>query len=281
MTGSRHRLRKLLIGEFTWWRLARSLAFIYGFFALYVFFRADSMIFLPPPPSYGESAALLKVPVTTDEQIAARYLPNPEATHTLLVIHGNAEDLGDLQSFLDRLHSWGFSVFAYDYRGYGISDGTPSERHAYQDAEAAYRYLTETLKISPAQILVYGRSVGGGSATALAATYPVGGLILQSTFTSVFRVVVPFPLLPFDKFPNRRRIRQVTVPVLVMHGQADTTIPWHHGQALYDAAPGPKAFLWVPGADHNNFEQVAGDRLPQALQAFQALVQQSSPSPKD
>jgi pimeloyl-ACP methyl ester carboxylesterase len=273
----RSTLQKLLIGEFTWWRLARSLAFIYTFFALYVFFRADSLIFLPPPPSYPDTEAVLKLPVNGDEVIAARYLPNPAADYTLLFIHGNAEDLGDLRFFLEELQDWGFSVFAYDYRGYGLSDGAPSERHAYQDAEAAYHYLTETLQIPPDQILVYGRSVGGGSATALAAQYPVGGLILQSTFTSVFRVVVPFPLLPFDKFPNLRRLEQVQVPTLVMHGQADTTIPWHHGQALYEAAPEPKTFLWIPGANHNDFTAVAGDRLPQALQDFAALVSASQP----
>jgi pimeloyl-ACP methyl ester carboxylesterase len=273
----RSTLQKLLIGEFTWWRLARSLAFIYTCFALYVFFRADSLIFLPPPPSYSDTEAVLKLPVPGNEQIAAKYLPNPEAPYTLLLIHGNAEDLGDLRFFLEDLHGWGFSVFAYDYRGYGLSDGSPSERHAYEDAEAAYRYLTETRQVPPEQILVYGRSVGGGSATALAAQYPVGGLILQSTFTSVFRVVVPVPLLPFDKFPNLRRMEQITVPTLVMHGQGDTTIPWHHGKALYEAAPEPKTFLWVPGADHNDFTLVAGDRLPQALQDFAALVSASQP----
>ena len=132
-------LRKLLIGEFTWKRLIRSVLFIYTFFALYVFFRADSMIFLPPPASYQDTQDILKLPVTDSQQISALHLPNPDATYTLLYIHGNAEDLGDIRPKLEDLHRWGFSVFAYDYRGYGTSDGKPSERNAYQDITAAYR----------------------------------------------------------------------------------------------------------------------------------------------
>lgn len=265
-------LRQLLIGELSWQRLGRSLLLIYAIFALYVFFRADSMIFLPQPASYQDDETILKIPVTDREQISALYLPNPQSQYTLLYIHGNAEDLGDIRFFLEQLHSWGFSVFAYDYRGYGTSDGRPGERHAYQDAEAAYHYLTQRLAIPAEQIIVYGRSIGSGSATALAQRYPVGGLILKSAFTSIFRVVVPFPLLPFDKFPNRARLRQVHCPVLVIHGEADQTIPLHHGQSLYEAASEPKRSLWVAGADHNDFNGVAGDLLREALIDFQALV---------
>ncbi|MGF1524082.1 MAG: alpha/beta hydrolase [Leptolyngbyaceae cyanobacterium] len=272
--------RQLLVGNFTWRRLARSLLLIYAIFALYIFFQADSMIFLPQPASYQDTTTdnLLKLPVTETEQISAVYLPNSQATHTLLYIHGNAEDLGDIRPFLEQLLDWGFSVFAYDYRGYGTSDGKPSERNAYQDATTAYRHLTEQLRIPPEQMIVYGRSVGGGSATELASQYPIGGLILESTFTSVFRVVVPFPLLPFDKFPNLTKLRTVQCPVLIMHGEADQTIPWHHGQALYAAAPEPKAFLWIENAGHNDFALVAGDRLREALRSFQQMVAKESGS---
>lgn len=266
-------LRKLLIGELSWKRFVRSLLFIYTAFALYVFFRADSMIFLPQPASYQDTKSSLKLSVTQTEQISAIYLPNSQATHTLLYIHGNAEDLGDVRPLLDRLHSWGFSVFAYDYRGYGTSNGSPSERNAYQDADAAYHYLTQQLKIPPDQIIVYGRSVGGGSAVDLATRHPVGGLILESTFTSAFRVVVPFPILPFDKFSNLDKLRKVQCPVLVMHGQADEVIPIQHGQRLYEAAQEPKMSLWVAEAGHNDLAWAAGERYQQTLVAFQKLVE--------
>lgn len=263
--------KKLLLGELSWSRLMRSLVLIYIIFALYIFFRADSMIFMPQPSSYKDTKEIIKIPVNQTEKISALYLPNSQAAYTLLYIHGNAEDLGDISPLLDRLHSWGFSVFAYDYRGYGTSDGKPNESNAYQDAETAYTYLTQTLKIPTPKIILHGRSLGGGSATELATRYEIGGLILESTFTSAFRVVVPFPLLPFDKFSNIDKLSKVSCPVLVMHGEADRTIPLAHGRALYDAAPQPKIFFGAK-ADHNDLTVVAGDRYRQTLLAFQQLI---------
>ena len=269
-------LRKLLIGELSWKRLLRSLLFVYTFFALYVYFRADSMIFLPQPATYQDTQDILKISVANKEKISAIYLPNPQAAYTILYIHGNAEDLGDIRPVLDRLHRWGFSVFAYDYRGYGTSDGKPSEKNAYQDADAAFHYLTQQLKIPAEQIIPYGRSLGGGSATDLAARYPVAGLILESTFTSAFRVVLPFPLLPFDKFANLDKLHQVRSPILVMHGQDDQTIPIQHGQRLYEAASQPKMSLWIAGAGHDDLIWVAGDRYQQTLLSFQQLIAKHS-----
>ena len=268
--------RKLLIGELSWKRFMRSLVFIYFAFAVYVFFRADSMIFVPQPSSYQDNQDILKIPVNDNEKISAIYLPNSQSAYTLLYIHGNAEDLGDIRPWLDRLHSWGFSVFAYDYRGYGTSDGSPSERNAYQDAEAAYLYLTQQLQIDPKKIIAYGRSLGGGSATELATRHLIAGLILESTFISTFRVVVPFPLLPFDRFPILDKLPKVKAPVLVVHGKADETIPFSHGQALYEAASQPKLSLWVDGAGHNDLNLIAGDRLKQTLLSFQKLIQSQS-----
>jgi abhydrolase domain-containing protein 17 len=242
---------------------------------VYVFFVADRMIFLPQPASYQDTESILKLPVSDNEKISAIHLPNPEAVYTLLYIHGNAEDLGDIQPMLIRLQSWGFSVFAYDYRGYGTSDGKPSERNAYEEAEAAYQHLTQQLGVSPDKVILYGRSVGGGSAVELATRHSVAGLVLESTFTSAFRVVVPVPILPFDKFPNVQRISQVDCPVLVMHGEADADIPVEHGQKLYDAAPEPKLSLWVKGAGHNDFTWVAEEQHQAALVEFQRLIEQS------
>jgi abhydrolase domain-containing protein 17 len=269
---NRFRFRKLLSGEFRWQRLGRSLLLIYTCFALYIFVRADSMIFMPQPSSYQDTKDIIKIPVTNTEQISALYLPKAGATHTLLYIHGNAEDIGDLRPLLASFSDWGFNVFAYDYRGYGTSNGTPSESNANRDAAAAYHYLINNLKIPANQIIVYGRSVGGGSATELATQNAVGGLILESTFTSAFRVVVPFPLLPFDRFNNIGKIADIRCPVLVMHGQADATIPIQHGRSLYETALDPKMSLWIAGAGHNDFSEVAGDRHRQALLSFQQLI---------
>jgi abhydrolase domain-containing protein 17 len=264
--------RKLSAKEFNWKRVMGLLLFIYTCFGIYIFFRADSMMFLPQPVSYKDTKDILKLPVTAAEQISAIYLPNPQAKYTLLYIHGNAEDLGDVRPMLDRLQGLGFSVFAYDYRGYGTSDGTPSEQNAYRDADAAYTYLTQQLKISPKQIIVYGRSIGGGSATELVTRHKTAGLILESTFTSAFRVILPFPLLPFDKFTNLDKLKQVHCPVLVMHGEIDRTIPIQHGQKLYQAASAPKISLWVKDAGHGEVPAIAGNRYDEALLSFQKLI---------
>ena len=263
--------QKWVIGEWSWGRLGRSALLIYGIFALYVYFRADSMMFFPPPSSYDATPEILKLPVNATENIAAIYLPNPKAKLTILYSHGNAEDLGDIRSRLDRLHKLGFQVFAYDYRGYGKSDGQPSEQNAYQDTETAYRYLTEQLKVPPQTIVAYGRSIGGGSATDLASRKPIGGLIVENTFTSAFRVVLPIPLLPFDKFTNQDKLRQVRVPVLILHSQQDTVIPFHHGETLYASANEPKRSLWVPDAGHNDLPEVAGARYDDAIRSFLSL----------
>ncbi len=268
----KHSLWQQLIGTWSLWRGLRLLAIAYATIALYAYFFADQKIFLPPPASYAPSDEILYLTTAGGDRLAAVYLPNPEATYTLLYAHGNAEDLGDIAPVLDILYDAGFSVFAYDYRGYGLSDGRPSERHAYADIDAAYAYLREELGLGPAQIIAFGRSVGGGSAVDLASRQPVAGLILESSFTQAFRVVVPFPFLPFDKFRNLDKLAQVQAPVLVIHGTADRVIPLHHGQQLFAAAPEPKQAFWVDGAGHNDLVWVAGDRYSAALQGFAELL---------
>jgi fermentation-respiration switch protein FrsA (DUF1100 family) len=272
------RLRKILIGDFTWRRLLKSITFIYLFFAMYVYLRADSMIFLPQPSSYQDTEQIFKLNSGGETKISAVYLVNPTAKYTILYAHGNAEDLGEIKQYLEQLRDLGFNVLSYDYRGYGTSEGTPTENHAYQDIDAAYNYLIKDLKILPKNIIVFGRSVGGGSAVDLAARQPIGGLILESTFTSAFQVVVPIKLLPFDKFNNLQKIKKVRCPVLIIHGQADEIIPVTHGQKLYETAPSPKLSLWVENASHNDVFFVAGQRYKNILREFANLVSRSQKS---
>jgi abhydrolase domain-containing protein 17 len=138
--------------------------------------------------------------------------------------------------------------------------------------ESVYQHAVHTLGVPPSRLVLYGRSLGSGPATDLAARLPSGGLVLESAFTSAFVVMTRVPLLPFDRFPNLRLIRQVRVPVLVMHGTDDTTIPVSHGRRLYEAASEPKQALWVEGADHNDLTVVAGQRYWNALAEFAQQV---------
>jgi len=249
---------------------------IYIALLVFAFFLSDSMIFLPHPSSYKDSPEVLKITTASGKKIAALYLPNPSARFTLLVSHGNAEDLGDDRYWLEDLRRAGFSVFAYDYEGYGASEGKPSENAAYEDEAAAYDYLAIKLKTPPDHIIIFGRSVGSGPATYIAARRPSAGLILQSPFVSAFRVLTRIPLLPFDKFPNSRNIRHVHVPVLIMHSRADSIIaPWH-GQKMFELANEPKQAYWVESADHNEMEMVPG--YFESLQKFATILDKPLPS---
>lgn len=264
-------LKRWLFGEFSLKRLIRSAILIYAFLCFYGYFFTDRMIFQPQPATYQDSPELLKLN-SEGIKISALYLPNQQASYTLLFSHGNAEDLGNIRWLMQEWHAMGFAVFAYDYRGYGTSQGNPTEIGAYQDINAAYQYLTQKLKISPAQIIVYGRSVGSGPSVDLASREPVAGLILESPFLTAFRVVTHIPIVPFDKFANLHKIKKVQCPVLIMHGSVDQVIPFWHGQQLFAAANQPKQAFWVEGADHNDVMEVAGPRYTQALQKFVKLV---------
>jgi abhydrolase domain-containing protein 17 len=242
--------------------------------AAFGYFLSDRLIFQPPAPTYrAGQLPLTMIPGADDVSLAALYLPNPGARLTILYAHGNAEDLGVVAPMLEELRRHGFAVLGFDYRGYGASSGGPTTTSgAIRDMESVYQYAVHTLGVQPSRLVLYGRSVGGGPAADLAPRLPSGGLVLESTFTSAFVVMTRVPLLPFDRFPNLRHIRQVHAPVLVMHGTADAVIPVSHGRRLYDAASSPKQALWSEGAGHNDLALVAGQRFWNALAEFARVV---------
>lgn len=235
---------------------------------LFGLFWSDHVIFPRTPASYTDTAEYLKLTASDGNRITARYLANPKAEFTLLVSHGNAQDLGDAREWLQTLHDAGFKVFAYDYEGYGTSEGYPSEARTNDDERTALTYLVRELKTPTSRIILLGQSLGSGPAVHLAAREPVAGLILQSAFTSTFRVLTRVPIFPFDKFANYHEIGRVRCPVLIIHGTADRVVALWHGKELYARANQPKSFLWVEGADHDDLEDVAGPRYAEALRAF-------------
>jgi len=242
--------------------------FVYIGLVILAWFIPDKLIFRPQKASYLDDSDVIKLRTSGGESISARYYPNPKAEYTILLSHGNAEDIGDIEPLSLYLRDAGFAVLAYDYRGYGTSAGAPSEENSYEDIDTAYRYLTEELRILPGKIILHGRSLGGGPSTDLATRRPVGGLILESTFTTAFRTVTRYPLVPFDKFRNVDKLTVSKCPVLVIHGKEDRTIGFHHGEALFDTAPGMKYSLWVDKAGHNDLVNVAGESYLRAILDF-------------
>jgi fermentation-respiration switch protein FrsA (DUF1100 family) len=194
----------------------------------------------------------LTLPTEDGERLHAWWVPAAApAIANVLLCHGNGGNIGDRAHALDLLSAHGLGVLAFDYRGYGRSSGRPSERGTALDARAA------RAAIHDGPVIYLGESLGGAVALALAAERPPDGLILQSTFTSVRDIarlhypIVPRALVP-DAYPSLRRIRDVHAPLLVLHGGDDRLVPAIDGQALYDAAPGPKRIEIFPGRVHND-----------------------------
>ena len=131
--------------------------FVYLGLLIFAYFYADTLIFHPFPSSYRDKAEVIKLTTSDGERISVKFYHNPDATHTILFSHGNAEDIGELDSFFEWFLKNRFAVFAYDYRGYGTSEGKPTEEKVYRDIDAAYDYLINELKIPPDKIIVYGR----------------------------------------------------------------------------------------------------------------------------
>lgn len=236
--------------------------------AAFAWTMADKMIFPEPMVRNTEVPGVTYVTASDGNRIAVLYLPNEEAQRVILYAGGNAEDLGTSRFLLEDFHAQGFAVLGFDYPGYGMSEGSPREETVFAAAEAAWQFLRNQGHAEEA-ILLYGFSLGSGSATYLATKHQhVGGLILQSPFLSAFRVVTGVKLLPFDRFDNLSRLPDLFCPLLILHGTADQVIPFTHGQALYEKAQVPTQFLRVEGAGHNNLTGIAGEVYWQTISQF-------------
>lgn len=242
---------------------------IYVVSAFLFFFLSDSILFQPPRFNPIQNMpATLSLPLPNGNQLSAIYLPNPQAKYTLLVSHGNATDLNYSLSFLNNLRDHGFSVFAYDYQGYGASTGKPSEKNTYVDITTAYEYLTKNLHIPAQHIIALGHSLGAGPSIYLARNFKIGGLIIESPFVSAYRVKTILPLFPFDKYPNLQVISKIQVPVLLIHGTEDSIIPVWHGEKIFAAIQSPKQAYWVKGADHNGLLEYDPHHYWEAIDNF-------------
>jgi len=251
---------------------------VYFGLCLFAWLAFDKILFQPPSEDYVDTADLIKLRTSDGGTISAKFYENDAAAHTILFSHGNAEDISSIEPFILKLHDSGFAILTYDYRGYGESDGEPSERNTYLDIDAAYKYLTETRKIPPANIILHGRSLGGGPSVDLAAREQVGGLIMESAFTSASCVLTNYRVIPFEKFDNITKISHVTCPVMIIHGKMDVTIPLHHGEQLFKAANKPKYILLLDNVGHNNMFSVAGEQYLAAVGNFSNSLMAASKS---
>ena len=249
-------------------RILLLLAIVYALLAVGAHFIAPRMLFPRPLVKYDLTADYIQLTTPDGVKLAARHWPNPAAKYTLLYLHGNYEDLGSIGEYMPGFINAGYAVFAIDYRGYGLSGGSPREANTVADVQLAYDYLRTKLHVPADRIVIFGYSLGGGPGVELALHQPVAGLVLQGAFVSAYRVMTHIPLFPGDMFVNIAKVPQLRVPVLYLHGTEDRTVPVWHGEALYAATTARKMKLFVEGGHHGGLAEFAGPRYWETLRQF-------------
>lgn len=208
-----------------------------------------------------------------DAEISAWFVPAENPRGVILFCHGNAGNISDRLAYVDLFHRLHFSVFIFDYRGYGNSRGKTTEEGVYLDARGAWELLVEKKGIAPKEIVIFGESLGGAVAAWLAREKTPGALVISSSFTSFADVAsVHYPWLPVRllarfRFNTLDCVSQVKCPVLVVHSRDDEIAPYSQGRRLYDAAPEPKRFIEIRG-DHNNAFLASAGSLSQSITDF-------------
>lgn len=259
-------------------------ATLYLAIALLLRFGQNRLIFVPDrqirstPQEYNLDYRDVWINLAQD-RVHGWWIPGKRpAMPTLLYFHGNASNNGDLVEVAALFQQLGVSVLLVDYRGYGQSSPIfPNEERAYQDAEAAWKYLTSELQIEPSQIFVYGHSLGGAIAIELATKHPeMAGLITEGTFTSIEDMANLTPMLKLfplnwlitQKFNSIEKVAALDVPWLILHGTTDRIIPLSMAQKLFAAASEPKQLAIIKGANHNNLPEFGGREYLITLENF-------------
>lgn len=203
------------------------------------------------------------------------YLPVKNSKKLVLFFHGNAGNISHRGDSIKIFHELRLNVLIIDYRSYGKSEGKASESGLYEDAATAWNYLQQTLGYSPDDIIIFGRSLGGAIATELATKVNAGGLIVESSFSSIkqmSRIRLPFiSRLVYSRysFDTESKINQVRFPVLVIHSPDDEMIPYSFGEKIFNAANSPKYFYKMTGSHNEGFQQ----SMPEYRQQLEIFIQ--------
>jgi len=247
----------------------------------FVYLTQSSLLYLPgmpgrqlgaTPKGIGLDYEDVSLDTSDGVRIHGWFVPG-RLKRTLLYFHGNAGNISHRLHSIRQFHDLGLSVFIIDYRGYGQSEGSPSEDGLYRDGEAAWQYLTEVRGILAEDIVVFGRSLGASVAAWLAAERSPGTLILDSAFTSVPDIgqdVYPWlPVRLLSRFQHATKVdvTKASCPVLVVHSRNDEIIPFHHGEAIFNVANEPKTFLELRGG-HNDAHFTSATAYLDGLESF-------------
>lgn len=256
-----------------------ALLLVYAVLCAYVYVAQDRLVFFPAPnldqtpADSGLAYEDVHMNTADGETIHGWYIPTETAGKHVLFFHGNAGNISDRPQTVRILNGMGHAVLIVDYRGYGQSSGQPSEAGTYQDAAAAWDYLTATRRVDPQDIVIYGRSLGGAVAVWLAAERDPGGLIVESTFSRMADMgayhypYLPVRLLTRIRYDSVAHIAHVRCPVFSAHSRDDELVPFDLGKALADAAPTLAHFVVLNGGHNAAFFQGGTDYYGQ-LDAF-------------
>jgi hypothetical protein len=230
-----------------------------------VYAPGPSRSLTPPPTVLGLAPQRVEIRTADGVTLVAWVMraPGGDVGRWLLVCHGNGGNLSEAGRpyHYAGLRGLGLNLLAFDYRGYGESGGAPSEEGLYRDADAAWRYLTDSLRVPPDRIVLFGHSLGSAVAVELATRVRAAGLILDGALTSVTeRAQDAYPFVPVrwiarSRYPSIDRIGGLTLPKLFLHARADEVIAFAYGRRLYEAAPSPKTFVALEGGHADAFER--------------------------
>lgn len=210
------------------------------------------------------------------------WIAHPRPRGTLLYCHGSSGSIAHRVEVFRQLAKLRMNVFAFDYRGYGRSEGVPSERGLYADARAAYDHLVDERGASAAEIVLFGHSLGGAVAIETARARAAAGLVLQSTFTDLKDMARSiYPQLPLhwvtrNQFRSIEKVAELTLPKLFIHGTEDRTVPLAVGRRLFEAAAAPKDLYLVERADHNDVHLQGGAAYVRRLERFRRACLQAA-----
>lgn len=202
---------------------------------------------------------------------------SPRRQFAILLCHGNAGNISHRFAYYESLLGLGVSVFSFDYRGYGASDGRPTEEGTYLDAMTALRWLQEK-GFAPSKVVALGESLGGAIVTELANRAPLAGIVLQSTFRSVPAIGAElFPWLPIRwintiKYDVESKLPQIKNPVLILHSRSDSLVGFHHAEKNFAAANQPKLFRELAG-DHNEALIIDAKGYRENLEEFLKVIE--------
>lgn len=244
-------------------RIVGALTLVYFALAILVWTYGEAMVFMPakfpegrwePPPSVEE----VWFTGSDGSRLHAWWKEVVPSGLTILVCHGNGGNVTDRRETFEQLADLEVNVLIFDYRGYGKSEGIPTEEAVYQDAEAAWDFVVSDKKVLPKRIVLLGQSLGAAIALHLASKKVVGAVILEAPFASIRAMASKVsPLIPLGwamkaRFDTVEKARSLKVPLLIVHGERDEIVPISQGRQVYQTATGPKTWQTIPGGGHND-----------------------------